>query len=93
MMMTLLMGQVDCEMVWAIKEPMKLPNCMQALNKHITMYSAAGGKSSKRICIITLMRENAMLMKNTPIKPSRKSNKHDKANTTASKVYKVLRPM
>ena len=74
-------------------EPMKLPNCMQALNKHITMYSAAGGKSSKRICIITLMRENAMLMKNTPIKPSRKSNKHDKANTTASKVYKVLRPM
>ena len=52
-------------------EPLKLPNCMQALNKHKTMYKAAGGYSSKRICIITLTREKAMLMRNTPTKPKR----------------------
>ena len=38
MMMTLLMGHVDSEMEWAIKEPMKLPNCMQALYKQNTRY-------------------------------------------------------
>ena len=59
------------EMDLAKLEPMKLPNCMQALNKHKTMYKAAGGKDSKRICIITLMSEKAMLMRNKPMRPKR----------------------
>ena len=60
-----------CAANLARAEPLKLPNCMQALNKHKTMYKAAGGKVSKRICIITLMSEKAMLMRNKPMRPKR----------------------
>ena len=70
MMMTLLMGQVDCEMVWAIKEPMKLPNCMQALYKQKTRYKGMCGMCSKRVWTTILIME-MVLMKNAPNKAKR----------------------
>ena len=70
MMMTLLMGHVDSEMEWAIKEPMKLPNCMQALYKQNTRYKGMRGMCNKRVCTTTLIME-MVLMKNAPNKAKR----------------------
>ena len=59
-----------CAANLAKAEPLKLPNCMQALYKQNTRYKGMCGMCSKRVCTTTLIME-MMLMKNAPNKAKR----------------------